>query len=236
MNRTNSHGQALIETLVSVLFLTPLFLCAVYLVDFHRASHVSGIAARELAFASLHAADGNVDQNDLRKIRNLSIPATELTGTRLPARLERSDTNDVGSSVERAADLLLAPVRMSGSGNFDVPRWQQRRTSTGVSMGSTTVIGVPVDLPVELRGEVVFFSGHGASGGVSQVRDRIAALSVAGTLATAAQPIEAIASVVSVIEPALRQLCIGRINPEIVPADRLPASVSHHNDMRSQPC
>lgn len=236
MNRIGSHGQALIETLVSVLFLTPLFLCAAYLVDFHRASHASGIAAREIALASLHAADGNVDQNDLRKIRNLSIPATELTGTRLPARLERSDTTNVASSVERAADLLLAPARLSGAGNFDVPRWQQRRTSTGVSMGSTTVIGVPFDLPVELRSHVVFFSGHGASSSAAQVRDRAGALSVAGTFATAAQPIEAIASIASIIEPALRQLCIGRINPEIVPTDRLPASVSRHNDMRTQPC
>jgi hypothetical protein len=83
---------------------------------------------------------------------------------------------------------------------------------------------------------VVFFSGHGASASVVEVRDRIAALSVAGTLASAAQPIEAIASIASLIEPALRQLCIGRINPEIGPSDRLPASVSRHNDMRTQPC
>jgi hypothetical protein len=93
-------------------------------------------------------------------------------------------------------------------------------------VGSLTVIGVPLDLPVELRGNVIFFSGHGASSGVAQVRDLTAALSVAGTLATAAQPIEAIASIASVIEPALRQLCIGRINPEIVPADRLPAKTT----------
>ena len=236
MSRVRSHGQALIETLVSVLFLTPLFLCAAYLVDFHRASHASDIAAREIALASLHAADGNVDQNDLRAIGDLSIPSSHLTGTRLPARLEGSDANDVASSVERSADLLLAPVLLSGSGSFDVPRWQQRRASTGVSMGSTTVIGVPFDLPVELRSHVVFFSGHGASASVVEVRDRIAALSVAGTLASAAQPIEAIASIASLIEPALRQLCIGRINPEIVPADRLPASVSRQNDMRTQPC
>jgi hypothetical protein len=236
MSRAGSRGQALIETLVSVLFLTPLFLCTAYLVDFHRASHASGIAAREIALASLHAADGNVDHDDLQAIRDLSIPSSELTGTRLPVWLEHSEANDVASSVERAGDLLLAPVRLSGSGDFDVPRWQQRRASTGVSMGSLTVIGVPFDLPVELRSNVIFFSGHGVSGGVAQVRDRTAALSVAGTLATAAQPIEAIASVASVIEPALHQLCIGRINPDIVPADRLPASVSRQNDMRSQSC
>lgn len=236
MSRVNSSGQALIETLVSVLFLTPLFLCTAYLVEFHRTSHTSAVAAREIALASLHAIDGNVNQDDLRAIHDLSSPSSGLNGTRLPARLESSDANDVASSVERSADLLLAPVRLIGSGDFDVPRWQSRRASTGVSMGSTTLIGVPVDLPVELRSQVIFFSGHGASDSVAQVRTRTAALSVAGTLAAAAQPIEAVASIASLIEPALRQLCIGRITPEIVPADRLPASVSRHNDMRTQPC
>jgi hypothetical protein len=236
MSRVSTHGQALVETLVAVLFLTPIFLSAVYLSDFHRASHASGIAVREIALAALHSTDGNVEQRTLRAIRDLSIPALELTGTRLPVRLEHVDTNDIASGVERAANILLTPARLSGSGNFDAPRWQQRRTSTGVSMGSTTLIGVPFDIPIALRGDLVFFSGYGASSSVVQVRDRTAALSVAGTLATAAQPIEAIASVASIIEPALRQLCVGRINTEIVPADRLPASVSRHNDMRSQPC
>jgi len=230
------YGQALVETLVSVLFLTPLFLSAVYLVNFHRASHASEIAARELALASLHSADGHVDPSVLRSIRDLSIPASERAGVPLPAGLEHIDTRDVASEVERAAHLLLAPARFSGSGTFDAPRWQQRRVSSGVSMGSTTGVGVPFDIPVELNSKVVFFSGHAAASSVAQVRDRTAALSVAGTLKAAATPIEAVATVASIIEPALRQLCIGRINPEIVPADRLPASVSRHNDMRSQPC
>ncbi len=236
MSRSDARGQALVETLVSVLFLTPLFLSAVYLVNFHRASHASEIAARELALASLHSADGNVDQRILRSIRDLSIPASERAGTPLSTGLESVGTHDVASEVERAANLLLAPARLSGSGTFDAPRWQQRRVSSGVSMGSTTVVGVPFDIPIELNSKLVFFSGHGAASGVAQVRDRTAALSVAGTLKAAATPIEAVATVASIIEPALRQLCIGRINPEIVPADRLPASVSRHNDMRSQPC
>ena len=230
------HGQALVETLVSVLFLTPVFLSAVYLVDFHRASHASEIAARELALASLHSADGNVDQSTLRSIRDVSIPASEFTGAPSPAGLEYVDTEDVASEVERATNFLLAPARFSGSGTFDVPRWQQRRVSSGVAMGSTSVIGVPFDIQVKLNSKLVFFSGNGAASSVAQIRDRTAAISVAGTLKTAASPIEAVATVASIIEPALRQLCIGRINPEIVPADRLPASVSRHNDMRSQPC
>jgi hypothetical protein len=139
-----------------VLFLTPIFLSAVYLSDFHRASHASGIAVREIALAALHSTDGNVEQRTLRAIRDLSIPALELTGTRLPVRLERVDTNDIASGVERAANILLTPARLSGSVNFDVPRWQQRRTSTGVSMGSTTLIGVPFDIPIALRGDLVF--------------------------------------------------------------------------------
>jgi hypothetical protein len=230
------YGQALVETLVSVLFLVPIFLSAVYLVDFHRASHASEIAARELALTSLHSADGNVEQSILRSIRDLSLPASERAGAPSPAGLEHVDTQNVASEVERAANLLLAPARFSGSGTFDVPRWQQRRVSSGVSMGSTTLIGVPFEIPIELNSKLVFFSGHGAASGVAQVRVRTAALSVAGTLKAAASPIEAVATVASIIEPALRQLCIGRINPEIVPADRLPDSVSRHNDMRSQPC
>lgn len=236
MTHRRVRGQALVETLVAMLFLSPLFLCAVYLTDFHRASHAAEMAAHELALASLHAADGAVGQTDLQAIRDLAIPAADILGERLPAHLESLSTSDTASSVEEAAHLILAPALVSGVGAFDLPRWQQHRVSTGVSMGSTAAIGVPFDIPIELRGRSVYVVGHGAAVGSAHVRTRTAAISIAGAMAEVARPIETVASVARVIEPALSQLCVGRIDPDIVPADRLPASVSRHNDLRTQPC
>lgn len=230
------RGQALAESLVAALFLSPLFLCTAYLVDFHRATHASALVAREVAVAMIQSPDGIVDKTDLQRIRDVVMSASEIPGNVLPVDVERIPGGDVAEGVESLAFTALWPAIASGSGAFDVPRWRGQRASTGVSMGSTTALGVELDLPVEVREQLAFFSGHGAAESATQVRDRTAALSVAGTLAMAVQPIEAVAAVASVLEPSLRQLCIGRIDPDIVPADRLPAAVSRTNDLRYTPC
>lgn len=236
MSGGRSRGQALSESLIAVLFLSPLFLCTLYLVDFHRASHAAEIASREIAVTALHAADGRVSAATIKAIRDLTLDEAETIATVRPSALESAQSPPAVDELASAVDILLLPALAMGGGEFDVPRFIGQRVRSAVSMGSTTLLGVSVDLPVELRSELVFAAGHGASVSSAQVRSRTAAISVAGSMAVAAEPLETIATVASVIEPALRQLCIGRIDPDIVPADRLPASVSRSNDLRYTPC
>jgi len=234
--KRKSCGQAFVETLVALLFLTPIFLSAVYLADLHRAGHGAALAAREIALAALHDPAGEVDPRIARALQDLAIPADSTSGELRPPQLSEVSIDSAPALIERTADVMLLPAKLLGSGEFDLPPWRARSVTTAVSMGSTEVLGVPFDLPVVLQENLFFFVGHGAASGPEQVRARPAALSVAGSLAAAAQPLEAGFSVASIVEPALERLCIGRIDPDIVPEDRLSGSMSRPSDLRYQPC
>jgi hypothetical protein len=234
--RRGSCGQAFVETLVTLIFLLPLFLCAVYLANLHRAGHGAALAAREIAVAALHDPAGEVDPRMVRALQELAIPADSLGGELQQPQIDEVAIDSAPALVEKSADVMLLPAKLLGSGEFDLPSWQARSVTTAVSMGSTEALGVSFDLPVVLQEKLFFFVGHGAANGPDQVHSRTAALSVAGLLAAAATPLEAVLSVASIVEPALERLCIGRIEPDIVPEDRLSGSLSRPLDLRYQPC
>lgn len=229
-------GQALIESLIAALFLTPLFLCAVYLAELYRDGFSASLMNRELALAAIHNPSGGVDQSLSNSLQSLVMTPETMTGAIEGISITDISTDDAATVVERAAALILVPAIAAGSGNFDMPAWRARSVTTSLSFGSTESLGVPFDSPVLLEEQLFFFAGHGGATSSNQVRDRTAALSAAGSLALIAEPVTAVASVVSVIEPAFKRLCLGRIDPDIVPEDRLPASVSRSSDLRYRPC
>ena len=222
--------------MVTLLFLVPLMLCAAYLAGLLRAEQTAVLATREFAVASMLEPSGDPQPDLIRRLHELAMPADEIPGELAPPRLERMDLAGTAVEVEALAIGMLAPARAGGVGNFDLPLFRATRARAGVSMGSTKALGVDIDMPVIVDEQLVFFVGHGAAKDPEQVRARTAALSAAGVLAEAARPIELIATIASVVEPALRQLCAGRIDPEIVPADRLPDDVTRSSDLRYRPC
>ena len=230
------RGQALSEALVAVLFLIPLLLCMIYLVELLRAEQGAVAAARELALAAMHQPAGRVSPALINDLQELAMPAHDTVGERLAPQVAPGSLSTQAARVETTALALLAPARLVGVGEFDVPAFLAQRASTGVTLGSTQELGVPFDIPVVVRADLNYMVGHGAADSPLQVRGRTAALSVAGALAEAAQPIELLATIASLLEPSLRRLCIGRIDPEIIPADRLPGPVTRSSDLRSQPC
>lgn len=229
-------GQALSESLVAVLFLTPLLLCMVYLIELLRAEQSAEVTVREIALAAVHSPAGSAAPGFVEALQQLTMPADETAGERLDPRITEISSSNPATDVERIARAMLVPAALVGIGRFDMPLMVTHRATTGVSLGSTRDLGVPFDVPVGVQAQLAFVAGHGAALSPDQVRSRTAALSVAGTLAEIAEPIELLATIASPLEPALRRLCIGRIDPEIVPADRLPESVTRSSDLRYRPC
>lgn len=229
-------GQAFVESLVAIVFLIPLLLCMVYLADLMRAEEGAVAAARQLALAAMHEPSGHLDPSTLKKLQDISLPVDGLAGEALAPRVGQLSLPNSASDVEKAARGLLLPADSVGIGRFDLPDFAARQSSTEISLGSTRDLGVTIDIPVVVRSSVAFLAGHGAASAPSQVRTRTAALSVAGTLGEVAEPIELLATIASLLEPSLRRLCIGRIDPEIVPADRLPVPATRSSDLRYQPC
>ena len=231
-----ARGQALVESLVAIIFLVPLMVCAIYLAALPRDGLALSVLNRELALAAIHNPAGDVSPSLRQSLQDLSVPRESLVGERLPSRLNEVVIDDAGSATEKTARLILLPALAAGVGEFDLPRWSGRSVNSKISFGSTSALGVPFDTPAALEEQLFFAVGHGAASGPTQVRNRTAALSVAGALASAVRPVNAVASVVSLVEPAFHRLCIGRIDPEIVPDDRLPASISRSSDLRYRPC
>jgi len=236
ITRRRVAGQAFSEALVALIFLIPLLLCMVYLVDLMRAEQGAVVTARELALAAVHAPDGRAAPEVINDLQELAMPGAETAGERLAPRIAPSAVSTPAANIESGARLLLAPAQLVGIGDFDVPELLTQRAITGVGLGSVSELGVPLDIPVQVGANLDFVAGHGAALSPAQVRGRTAALSVAGALAEVAEPIETLATIASLLEPSLRRLCVGRIDPDIVPADRLPDSVSRSSDLRNQPC
>lgn len=230
------RGQAFSEMLVAVLFLVPLLLCIVYLVNLMRAEQGAEDAAHQIALAMIHAPSGIIDDALVQRLQELAIPADDSVGERLPAQVATTALPNAATDVETIARRMLLPAALVGVGDFDLPEFLPRRATTGISMGSTRELGVPFDLPIVVQAEVAFIAGHGAARSPDEVRSQTAALSVAGALAEVSEPLQFLASIASLLEPALRRLCIGRIDPEVVPADRLPDALTRSSDLRYQPC
>lgn len=234
--RSGSRGQAFCEALVVVVFLIPLILSMFFLVDLMRAEQASVATVREWLLTAVHEPAGRVSPGLQDELRAITITPGATPGNRHESRIGPSELQSAPLQIERAAMQMLLPARAVGVGEFDLPALQSLRASSAVSLGPLDVLKLPLDSPIELREQTVFFAGHGAAATPQQVRDRTAALSVAGALAEVARPIEIVALVASVIEPSLRRLCLGRIDPDIVPADRLPAEITQANDLRYRSC
>lgn len=229
-------GQAFSEALVAVLFLIPLLLCMVYLVDLMRAEQGAISTARELALAAVHAPSGSVAPGLVRQLQDVAMPAEDTVGQRIEPRIAPTALPNAATDVEKVAWGLLLPATLVGVGTFDVPEFLPQAAKAGVSLGSTRQLGVTFDLPVVVEADLAFVAGHGAARSPDEMRSRTASLSVAGALAEVSEPLQLLATIASLLEPALRRLCVGRIDPEIVPTDRLPDALTRSSDLRYQSC
>jgi hypothetical protein len=127
----------------------------------------------------------------------------------------------VAGEATQALLLPFRPLQALGSG-FDLDANGLRRAQLTVHVQG------PDSLPDPFGGQALDLSEHyslladgwGASG-VAQAATRSGGLMPTQVFAQA-RPLLAVGTLLlSVLEPAIRQLCLGQVNPEVVPADRL---------------
>ena len=75
--------------------------------------------------------------------------------------------------------------------------------------------------PSEFNERYVLPGGDWASSGPSQVESRTAGLVLTRAAAPLQPFLKLTTQLLSVLEPSLRELCLGQVNPERVPDDRL---------------
>jgi hypothetical protein len=226
------RGQSMTEFAVSATAMALLLLGTITIAGYQGVQRRAAIAAREAAFAGAwagarqavtvtqRAAQAQFDDPALinaighRYVSSDGFRAEAASGA-APAR------------ARAAAQAMVQPLRVAGGflgGGFDLD-------VDGLVAGSVTVtIAGDAGLPqpfaagrLELRQPFALLGDAWNAGSTRQVRDRTAGLVPSGALAGLRALWQPLLAPLSLLEPSLSRLCLGIIEPDRVPEDRLGA-------------
>lgn len=262
--RDGARGQAMVETLVALLVVIPLWMGIFYVSRWHDLQHATIAAARHAAFESWVAA-GTEDPARVEALTRRRIfdddPARfsaaapvaaqavanrplwqDSSGARLVAApgpsvvVGRARQPEEIADAERFAFGLIGPARALGGPPFDL----QREAARGATV--TVPVAHAADLPAPLGGlrfDLVerrqLLVDPWAAASPAQVERRTAALSTAAGLQALVRPLEPLRWAVALVEPSFARLCLGRVEADIVPEDRVRGARSIL-DLRQRPC
>jgi type II secretory pathway pseudopilin PulG len=226
ISRRSVRGQALVESLVAMLVLAPLLLLTLSLAQRQTAQKTAQSAAWASAIAAHHGID----------LAGLSATDDAVNG-RVAVSLQRTAVPGAAVTSEDVAFALMQPALAVGAGGLDLARAEARRATASVAPAQWLDIAWTNDGDDRgLRADLSVLVDDWAAPDAAAVWRRTAALSTAGridawrsTLRWAVQPMR-------LFEPAIARLCLGRIDPDIVPTDRLPALRPESVDLRTRPC
>ena len=226
MSRQSARGQALTETLVAILLLAPLLIATIDLWQRQTAIQSVQSSARAGVLAAHHGVD--IDAYAAR-------PDGRVRGSEVTV-IAAAQPSAARTTEDWAFGLLL-PAQVIGVGQFDLARDQARNARSTARLNEGPALqwlraGRSPTFQAELSILVDDWQAYDAE----TVRRRTAALSSAGRLAAWRTPLEIMAAPMRLFEPAVARLCLGRIDPDIVPTDRLTGSRRGMSDLRTQPC
>jgi hypothetical protein len=226
----NCRGQALAEFAVAVGVLATLLLGMPVICRYHELQVATIEGARRLAFEnSWHEA--RPLSADLEPIRGDLFRVTGDSGQIVASRIDASDRRDPAPGLAgQAARALLAPFRVAAlvQPGFDLRAPLMYRGELVVALSRPAQLPEPFDeIPIELREHYALLGNNWASSGPAQVADRAGGL----VLTRALRPLHALTApgtrLLSIVEPAFRDLCLGQVDPERVPSDRLGVGIDH---------
>lgn len=224
--RWTMRGQSLIEALAAMLFLIPLLIATFDL--WQRQASVQ--AAQSASWVGAIAAHHGVAVPPLHPRGSASMMELDVTvwPTAQPA---------AARATEDGVFALLQPARAIGSGELGLARGQARRARAvarpaappGLSRAWTSEDpAAHAELPVLVD--------DWAAMDAAVVQGRIEALTTAGRIRSWRAVLQPMAEPLRLFEPSISRLCLGRIDPDIVPSDRLSAVHADSSDLRRRPC
>jgi hypothetical protein len=245
-------GQALVESAVAVLLLVPLFVAAYLMWVWQDARHASLVAARFVAFEvalgpgsgagdaaqardalGRHVLDArrrgwvSLDHGDAALIDAAAVQV-EAVPMPLPDPLDRA---------ESAAFVLLAPALALGSGRLDLRRGGAFRSRVVLPASAVVLPGLTGRLEgPRLTASLALLADPWRAASAGVTRSRVESLSVAGRARQWIEPLRDVRAAIALIEPAFDRLCIGRVEVDVVPQDRLVGGVGAPVDLRQHPC
>ena len=156
---------------------------------------------------------------------------------RVAVSLQRTAVPDAAETSEDVAFALMQPALAVGAGGLDLARAEARRATASVAPAQWLDIAWTNDGDDRgLRADLSVLVDDWAAPDAAAVWRRTAALSTAGRIDAWRSTLRWAVEPMRLFEPAIARLCLGRIDPDIVPMDRLPAVRPESVDLRSRPC
>ena len=230
----NCRGQALAESLVALLMLLPLWFAVVYFTAWNHADFQLRQLARQRIFEAATArASTTTRQTLLQSGRSMIVAPDELRVRVVPS-----------GNASTAERVSAAAFDIAGGAGSGVLRWGAGRDAGSAWIRSeviarlvpTGLLASPSALPVpELRRQLTLLSSDWSASGSRDITSRIASWTPTAALRTAAAPLRPVMPAIAQLEPSIRELCIGRIDPEVIPQDRLQG-IARPQPARSRRC
>lgn len=229
------RGQALVESLIGSLLLIPLFLGVRY-VGLLQVIHLDTAAGlREAALVSYAIDDSRATGRALEEIFSRSSPSLADIDNHVETHIDEHFRVTSIDRVQSAVEVALVPVSLIASDRFELAPVRATRLMATTVIEPASWSGI-ADLVPQSRSEQTLgvLVGAGAASSRAQVIAGIRGLSPVDEFASIADFLRPLRSAITLLEPSFERFCPGRIDPDIVPADRLSSSSA--NDLRNKAC
>jgi hypothetical protein len=223
-------GQSMTEFAISMTAMALLLLGTITIAGYQEVQRRVAIGAREAAFAGAWAGS----RPSMAAMRAAVLP--RMDDPSLINAIGHRYVNANNIEVELAADAapararaaaqaMVQPLRVAGGflgGGFDLDVDGLVAGSVNVTISGDAGLPSPfADNQLELRQPFALLGDAWNSGSTRQVRDRTAGLVPTGALAGLGMLWQSLLAPLSLLEPSLSRLCLGIIEPDRIPEDRL---------------
>lgn len=225
----------MIESLIGSLFLIPLFL-GVWYVGTLQIAHLDIAAGLREAALTVYVRDSVEGvESTLADILSTKTPASDGLDWQIATSVDSQFDSTPLTQTQRQAEALLSPVTAIASASFDLEPVHPLRLVVTSAIAPTSWSGI-AELVPSLRSQQALgvLVGVGGSSGREQTLLRTRGLSPAEWFGSLMSVIDPLRPAIMLLEPSFERFCPGQIDPDIVPADRLPPTIG--DDLRSGVC
>ncbi len=236
MNRV--QGQALVEFTVAAAVFAVLLLGTVWTFRLHEIQRQAVLSARTAAFtATWMQGRESLDsaQARLRRLHFEQAGWSDPTGNEAMPAEEQAVTLRLAQGMPpgtapSAVNIAMAPLRAVGGflgSGFDLS--MERQATATVEVVAEPIARLPepmASLRLSWSERLSLLGDSWASSGPAEVASRTAGLAPTNLLRTPGIWLKPFLLPLSLIEPAVNRLCLGLIEPDVVPRDRLAGGLA----------
>jgi hypothetical protein len=232
----HERGQSMTEFAIGLAVMALMLLGSITIAGFQEVQRRMSFAARQAASEGEWAANREDRRVVVRRVANFHLQDPALSDAFGNQTLRPSDTSataSLGAAPGRAriaANLMVEPLQLAGGflgGNFDLTPDGLLGGAIAVNIPGNAALPQPfAGMSVKLEQPFAQLTDAWNASGADHVRRRSAGLVPASALSDLQAIWRPLLAPLALIEPSLSRLCLGIIEPDRVPEDRLGAGRS----------